>query len=55
MVAYDTEAPGSGGWSPTFAAQLTSCVVMCWAKPAGAMPYVQITSSVMMMWTKVSQ
>lgn len=46
---------GSPGRSPPSLAPLTSWVVTCWAKPTGAMPYVQITSSVMMTWTKVSQ
>lgn len=56
LGTYDAEASwgrlGSPAWSPT---RLTSWVVTCWAKPTGAMPYVQITSSVMMTWTKVSQ
>lgn len=52
-MAHDTEA--SPGWSPPSLAQLTSWVVTCWAKPTGAIPYVQITSNVTMMWTKVSQ
>lgn len=57
-MAHNAEASwgaGTPGWNPTSAAQLTSWVVTCWAKPTGAMPYVQITSSVMMTWTNVSQ
>lgn len=57
-MAHGAEASRGAGtprMQRTSAAQLTSWVVTCWAKPTGAMPYVQITSSVMRMWTKVSQ
>lgn len=54
-MACDAEASRGAGRDLASAAQLTSWVVTCWAKPTGATPYVQITSSVMTTWTNVSQ